>query len=386
MQIITYYLRYKEKHSDKYYNAISGFADEVLLQSESLTGPIIDDFRGFIEKTGREEVRSKAEYTLEYLTMGVLYKIYSDDAIELFGLPEYFLSNLYKMRQECSCMKPGIDFLRGILGTIFLSPNDNMDLTFPDPSLENLKRLVDWMYASGEFSQEAKRLSAWVDFLSDKPETEICHVLATSITFAIWFEARSEEVLGSFTQNVPSFINDCDTSHRWMEDYIFCRRRRVEYHLNMVGAEIMNRAFREEFLDTRYKMVLLPSCIRFKKDDDCQVIKGPGGYTCTCCTPSCRVCQLKTLGEKYNFDVKIIPHESSAFSKDTTGHGAIGIIGVACVLNLISGGWKAKDLGFVPQCVLLDYCGCSNHWHEEGFPTDINMSQLKRILNIEAEK
>ena len=67
--------------------------------------------------------------------------------------------------------------------------------------------------------------------------------------------------------------------------------------------------------------------------------------------------------------------------KNKIKDGHIGIIGVACVLNLISGGLKAKN--FVPQCVFLDYCGCKDHWHDKGIITDINMSYLLYSLGIE---
>jgi hypothetical protein len=92
------------------------------------------------------------------------------------------------------------------------------------------------------------------------------------------------------------------------------------------------------------------------------------------------------MGKKFGFEVFLVPHESSVFSGDAgkqlIGEGA-GIVGVACVSNLVSGGWKAKALGLPPQCVLLDHCGCRKHWHDQGIATDINMKQLRRVLQIE---
>jgi hypothetical protein len=89
------------------------------------------------------------------------------------------------------------------------------------------------------------------------------------------------------------------------------------------------------------------------------------------------------MGEKYGFGVAIITHESSFNSKGIgQTDGRLGVVGIACVLNLIAGGWKAKALGLPAQCVLLDYCGCKNHWHDEGFPTDINLHVLGQILGI----
>ncbi|HEX3014597.1 MAG TPA: DUF116 domain-containing protein, partial [Methanobacterium sp.] len=72
---------------------------------------------------------------------------------------------------------------------------------------------------------------------------------------------------------------------------------------------------------------------------------------------------------------------SSAFSKSTKeDRNELGIVGVACVSNLIAGGWKAGSLGIPAQCVLLDYSSCKTHWHKEGFPTDININQMLRLF------
>lgn len=53
------------------------------------------------------------------------------------------------------------------------------------------------------------------------------------------------------------------------------------------------------------------------------------------------------LGEKHGFGVVIIPHESWAFESSTEWETRkdLGIVGIACVLNLIAGGWKAQALG-----------------------------------------
>jgi hypothetical protein len=104
------------------------------------------------------------------------------------------------------------------------------------------------------------------------------------------------------------------------------------------------------------------------------------------CTPRCRVHQLKAMGRKHGFAVYLVPHESSVFSgedgRKLIGEGT-GIVGIACVSNLVAGGWKATALGLPPQCVLLDHCGCRKHWHDKGFPTDLNMAQLRKVLGID---
>jgi uncharacterized protein len=53
------------------------------------------------------------------------------------------------------------------------------------------------------------------------------------------------------------------------------------------------------------------------------------------------------------------------------------------VLTNIQGGWDVRDLGIPAQGLLLDYCGCSYHWHEEGIPTDIDIHRLLEVVDDE---
>ena len=76
----------------------------------------------------------------------------------------------------------------------------------------------------------------------------------------------------------------------------------------------------------------------------------------------------------------VIPHETNLLNAKREDNEKIGIIGIACVLNLISGGWKALRLGFIPQCVILEECGCSNHWLKESKMTAINEERLSYIV------
>jgi hypothetical protein len=104
------------------------------------------------------------------------------------------------------------------------------------------------------------------------------------------------------------------------------------------------------------------------------------------CTPGCRVHQTTKLGDKYGFSVFIVPHELSVFSNGDIKPNrdkSIGIVGVSCPLTNVSGGWETKDLGVPAQGVLLDYCGCPWHWHDDGIPTDINLNQLLKVLAVQ---
>jgi hypothetical protein len=379
-EIVTYSLRNQKFNSDDFYKDVKIFTDEVLKEIEGLSKPLLDSFLIFYKNT-----ISKEECIFEFLMLGVLWQVYSGDAFELDELPSKLLSRLGEMRLQNSQIKPGIDFLRGILSTLFLSPDlsDNSPITIL--TANHLDKLISWMSATGDFNYEVKRLRIWMKYFNTLSENLISEYLASAITLAMWFEECSKEVLGCYTSNVDCYLNTVRPRHYWKEDVIFCGRRRVEYHLNMVGAEIMNRAFRNDFLKKRYKIVIVPGCLRLLSENDCKAAPAATGYQCSCCTKNCRVCELTILGRKYGFTTLIVPHESSISASGNSIdilNSDTGVVGIACTLNLISGGWMLKDLGIPAQCVILDYCGCRNHWHEEGIATDINMNQLKLILDI----
>jgi len=149
----------------------------------------------------------------------------------------------------------------------------------------------------------------------------------------------------------------------------------------MFGAEIMNRIYREEFNKRPRKTILLPGCMRQIKTQ-CHAKETNLGLKCMKCNTECPTSKLKSKGEKEGFEVYTILHESQAFKNITSkDKKELGIIGVACTLNLINGGWKAYDMGIPAQCVILNHTGCSNHWNKQTITTNINQNQLEKILN-----
>jgi hypothetical protein len=383
MEVITYSLRDGQRRSDAYYPAASAFTDEVLAETDRRMRPLVEAFRA-----GRELPRTAEEYVLELLTLGVLWRVYAGDALDLAGAPRHVLTCLAHIRQRGGCLKAGADVLRGALAALFLSPRRHSLAGPPSPTLGHLDRLLGWLEATGDLSQEVRRLRAWRDFLAGQPPEQSAENLAQVIALAAWFEARSESALGRYTPHVEWFLAGTYRKYRGREDLVFCGRRRVEYHLAMVGIEILNRAFRAAFLATGRKVVLVPPCMKARPDDECQARSTSLGARCAACTPGCRVHQLTRLGEKHGFGVLMLPDELAVYSGTAAqpgGDGDVGIVGVSCVLTNCAGGWETRDLGVPAQGVPLDYCGCRYHWHKDGIPTDINFDHLLEVLGIKPD-
>lgn len=382
-EIITYSLRAGEKLSDQYYKDISTFTEQVLSEARERIYSIIVDFQDYVQESAKESLRSKDEYLFEFLTLGVLWNTYANNSFESNNGSNRLLATLAKYRKRNNYLKPVIDFMRGILATLFLLPQSKNGCKAPAPTMENLNRLLSWLTATDDFSEEVKRLQTWQEFISSQ-ENETAQIIGASTALADWFQTRSLDILGRYTPNVDEFLTQKHPAYRWREDVVFCGRLRVEYHLNMVGTEILNRAFRSEFLKTDRKVVFVPPCMKAKPEGECKAQATPMGEHCAACTPGCQVHQATKLGEKHGFDVFIIPDELSVLSdkKIEPQENTLGLVGISCPLTNMKGGWETRRMGIPAQGVLLDYCGCPWHWHKDGITTDINFNTLMQVLGI----
>lgn len=385
MKIETpYSLKNGAENSKEYYMEISNFTDHVLSEAEFQIGCVIDGFDDY-ESRSLHKSPSRDLMIFEALMIGVLWRAYIKRAVKLNCESQKLLATLSRKRNENEELKQVIDHDRGILATAVLLPEDPETEKISELTTENLNKLLKWLEATGEFQEELKHINTWMNFLGSLNPQKFSSYLSKIFMFADWFEYTSSEVLGRYTCNLEEFVDENLEKHLWNEDIILFTRKRSEYHMNMFGAEVMSTNFKESFKNRPRKALLLPGCMRYLTESKCPASKTNLGRKCIGCSQKCKVNSLSKLGERKGFEVYVVSHESSALSQSTAkDRDELGIVGVACIMNLISGGWKSESLGIPAQCVLLDSCGCE-HWKNEIVSTDINTDQIMKLLDIEAE-
>ncbi len=380
MDVITYSLSAEQKTSERYYSLISTFTDKVLLKGRSLLQAAIDDYQA---QMYRERNTYFEEGLLEILAFGVYWQLYSKAALEMKKTAADILAAINRVRDTKVKEKLFLNHVKGILSTLLI-PKINYCTNASIPDLRGIEKLIIFLKATGEFNQEVKKFESWLKYFGQVGVKEARQVLSAAMSFTDWFQKECSSDLIQFTPKIQHFINNKLSSHRWKEDYIFCSSRAVEYHLNMVGAEIMNRIYHDDFLQRKDRVLLLPHCMTNPEKGKCKAVAVGKGYICKACSESCQVNSISKLGSQNKLKVLLVPHKSSIASTKTDQSlfiGGSGVIGVSCVLNLISGGWMLEEKGAIPQCVLLDYCGCKNHWHERGIPTRLNEEQLMKLID-----
>jgi uncharacterized protein len=364
-----------------FYDELQRFTNQVRLAASIQLGRYVEDYYSYIIDRKIEDARHKDEYLLEIIITGVLAKNYYTRAQKVSSISTSILGTLYSVRKQNQSLKPTIDKARGILSYLWL--NKTPSERSPHYSTKGFAKLLEWLSATGEFNEEVIRLEQWARFYKLKTEDYLACLLESAIVFTDYFERKGEERLGRYLCNVTHFLQNRLRTYRFKEDYFFVARKRNEYFMNMFGAEIMNRCMEYDFKKMPNKAVLLPACMRTPPSTGCLARHDGKELVCMQCNRNCNVGRVATAMKKYKVKCYLIPHSSgfSRFLEKWESNTDTALVGVTCILNLLTGGYEMKRLSISSQCVFLDYCGCKKHWDTDGTPTTLNLQQLMQIVN-----
>jgi hypothetical protein len=166
------------------------------------------------------------------------------------------------------------------------------------------------------------------------------------------------------------------------EDSVQCSRKHIEYHFNMVGAELLNRAWRRDFQACARHVVVLPGCARARQDSSCKAQRSETELRCAHCTSGCTVSRATRAAQAAGAEAVAVLHGSDfgrfLCSPRLSGND-VGIVGVACAPGLVGAGYRARNRGLPAQCVLLDFSGCA-HWLDEPKPTTFDLADMAHTL------
>jgi hypothetical protein len=382
---LVYDLRRGGSCSDGFYDDVSRFSNRLLAEIELHAGQALRGYSEYAQSCLKEAPRSQGEYAIELLTLGMALKLYAGAARSTPRWAVRGARELFMLRSRRKPIKPLADLLRAWITRLFLMPNIGRT-TLGQYSIERLPTLIEWLQATGEFEQECMRLANWVGFLRSLPPAEAEQWIQTSAHLFAWFERNADIALGAYTPGVSGFLTGEYAARGCREDQIFCARKPVEYQLNMVAAEIVNHGLRAEFEGKRRRIVLVPACLRGPHETFCRARISGDDIQCAACSLGCAVNRITGLMRSHGAKAYLVPH-SAGFSRwlerwqrepDTA------VTAVACILNILPGGYEMRARGIASQCIPLDYPGCKKHWRAEGIATGLNEDRLVQLVQTAA--
>lgn len=395
---LVYDLRLEESRSDRFYADVTAFSAQVLAEVGRRAGAALDGYARYVADVLGEAPRSRGEYALELLTVGMALRLYGEGAEATPGWVIDLARGLFWLRRRSPAMKAITDFLRAGLFQLFMrrklpgagpaarsymGPSASEEYRF-----DRLPRLIEWLQATGEFEQETRRLDNWRSYLRDVPAREAEGWIAVSVSLFDWFTGEAEAALGKYTAGVMRFLEKTCAARFWREDQIFCGRLPVEYHLGMVAAEVMNDGLRDDFSRKPRKVLLVPTCMRGAHRVDCKAVVRGLDVICAGCDPECAINRITKRMRAHGVQVFMVPHASgfSRWLEHWQEDPTVGVAAVACMMNILAGGYEMRARRIASQCVPLDFPGCQKHWTSNGVPTAVNEERLVQIVTAPQER
>ena len=391
---LVYDLRNEGGNSNVFYAQTAKFAEEMVARIDDRARPILDGYCQQLRVRSEEAPCSRGEYVIEFLTLGMVLRRYATAARTTSWWVVTLAQGLILLRRHIPFLKTPADWLRAVLSHHFLlpplqrvrqcEPLTRSDVGQPGAGLplDRLSQLIRWLSATGEYEQEALRLKNWRNFLATLTPENARHCMNAAVESFDDFASEAASRLGTFTEGVSRFLSG-DYAHRGCrEDQIFCGRPPVEYHLNMLAADLMNRGLQDAFERTTRKVVLVPACMRRTSAATCKARIHGVDMRCMACDPDCAVSRITQRMRKLGARVYLVPH-SSGFSRwldRWESEPGVGVIAVACMLNILPGGYEMRSRRIASQCLPLDYPGCKKHWDPKGLPTAVNENRLVQII------
>ena len=377
MDIITYDL-----NQGNYYQDIQQLAQKVIAKGEEKHSKIITEYMNFIAAEEMEELRSRQEYIFEFLALGVLANLYLNDVLETSKTSYLFMRKLIEFKSKHSKLSKIIDLIQIFLNTILLHSAQLDNYNYEFVNKDDFNELILWLEAMGEYQEEVERFKNWKEYFNSKYSVKVSYDLKGALEFAQWFQEESETKLSKYTKNVNKFLQGNQSKHLWRQDILLRTKSEREYHLNMLGTEIMNQRRRKEFLETEEKVILAPTCMRNKTAAECLAQETELGLQCTHCDRDCNINLIDSLGAQGEYEVVIINHaqDFADYFEQWQDQKQTGLVVIACALNLLLVSYQLQRFNIPGQIMLLDYCGCQLHWSNEGKTTDLNLDRLLATL------
>jgi hypothetical protein len=193
--------------------------------------------------------------------------------------------------------------------------------------------------------------------------------------------ARSN--FSSLTKNVASHL--CGLTFSQRRDSILTTSEE-QYHLYAVEIELTNRLHAPAFRMCGAKLAFLPHCLR-DLTADCRSAKRGVDYVCKGCSNFCTINAVTKLLRRHG----VMPYIwrtadlQPLFRRLQTDGLSLGVVGVACIPELVRGMRMCARSGIPVIGVPLDTNRCVRWWGEF-HPNTVNMTELEVLLGEETRK
>jgi hypothetical protein len=186
-----------------------------------------------------------------------------------------------------------------------------------------------------------------------------------------------------YTTSAEEHLRGLPLSKRWDRTLATSRE---QHHLYMLEIELQNRLDARLFRDCDTRLAFLPHCLR-DLTAECKSRKRGEDYVCKGCSSACVVNAVSKLLRRHGVQPYIwITADLQSLLRSPTRTGKrLGVLGIACIPELVSGMRKCARAGVPVVGIPLDANRCGRWWGEF-YPNTVNLQQLTMLLGEETLK
>lgn len=254
--------------------------------------------------------------------------------------------------------------------TYSLSGGNNSDAFYEqlrvvtDRCLAKDGSIKDVLLAVRNLSKNKQRLKRIVRMSSDSTrETFLVHTL--------------QEEFSPLTQSVAAHLRELPLTKRWDRTLATSEE---QYHLYMLEIELQNRLDTGSFQSCDAKLAFLPHCLR-DLTANCRSTKRGEDYVCKGCSKECNINAVSKLLRRHGVKpyIWMTANLQSLFKRLRKEGKRVGVLGIACIPELVSGMRMCVRANVPVVGVPLDANRCARWWGEF-YHNTVNRKQLETLL------
>ena len=156
----------------------------------------------------------------------------------------------------------------------------------------------------------------------------------------------------------------------------------LQYFLYMIEIELVNRIYKEDFIKAEKKIALLPHCLSDLSRRKCMSEPSGMDYVCKACSKNCYI----NSASKILIDHKIEPYiwmtasQRKLFKQETEGKKNLGVLGIACIPELIRGMRMCIRKNLPVVGIPLDANRCAR-WMGEFHLNTVNLEKIMGLVS-----
>jgi len=225
------------------------------------------------------------------------------------------------------------------------------------------------------------------NILDSAGDNSLCHNRLQSLLSTIQTVGNFSNLLpslrtkfGSYTRNVQHHRESLPFRMRWNKTINMQEER---YLTAMLEIELMNRIGVDRFRAAKVRAALLPHCLR-DLSADCRSHVSGLDYVCKGCSAVCNVNKMSKILRRHGVMPYIwMNRDLRGILRGLLRRGqTVGIVGVACIPELIRGMRRCRKAGIPVIGVPLDANRC-RRWWGQFYPNTVNLGELERLLGAE---